>query len=70
MRWITALIFGAIIGCVLPTAMDARSGLWLDAWTGWGTIHPHAGSPGLLFSIPLFLGAALAFRLIFNWHSQ
>jgi len=70
MKWITALVLGAILGFVLPTAMDLRSGLWMDNWTGWGTIHPHAGSPGLLFSIPLFLGAALAFRLVFNWHSR
>ena len=70
MKWITALVLGAILGFVLPTAMDLRSGLWMDNWTGWGTIHPHAGSPGLLFSIPLFLGSALALRLVFNWHSR
>ena len=70
MKWITALICGAVFGLVLPTAMDLRSGVWLNNWTGWGTIHPHAGSPGLLFSIPVFLGVALAFRLFFNWHSR
>jgi hypothetical protein len=70
MKWITALIFGAILGTVLPTAMDARAGVWTDSWAGWGTIHPHAGSPGLLLSIPLFLGSALAFRTFFNWHSR
>jgi hypothetical protein len=70
MKWITALILGAILGCVLPTALNGGSGVWTDSWAGWGTIQPHAGSPGLLFSIPLALGAALAFRLAFNWHTR
>ncbi len=70
MKWLTALTVGAILGFVLPTTLDARSGIWMDNWTGWGTIHPHAGSPGLLFSIPLFLGSALALRLVFNWHTR
>jgi hypothetical protein len=70
MKWITALALGAILGFVLPTAMDLRAGVWMNNWTSWGTVHPHAGSPGLLFSIPLFLGSALALRLVFNWHSR
>ena len=70
MKWITALVLGAILGFVLPTALDLRSGVWMNNFVGWGTIRPHAGSPGLLFSIPLFLGSALAFRLVFNWHSR
>jgi hypothetical protein len=69
MRWVTALALGALLGFVLPTAVDLRSGVWMDNWTAWGTIQPHANSPGLLFSIPVFLGAALAFRLVFTWHS-
>ena len=68
MKWFAALGLGAILGFVLPTAMDLRSGVWMNNWTGWGTFHPHAGSPGLLFSIPVFLGSALAFRAFFNWH--
>jgi hypothetical protein len=70
MKWLTALIIGVVFGFVLPTAMDLRSGVWLNNWTGWGTIHPHAGSPGLLFSIPVCVGVALVFRLFFNWHSN
>jgi hypothetical protein len=70
MKWITALAFGAILGFVLPTAVDLRSGLWMDSWTGWGTIRPLAGSPGLLLSIPLFLGSAVGARLFFNWHER
>ena len=68
MKWIAALALGAILAFVLPTGLDLRSGVWMNNWTGWGTIRPHAGSPGLLFSIPLFLGAAVAFRVFFNWH--
>jgi hypothetical protein len=70
MKWITALAAGALLGVVLPTAMDLRSGVWTDSWAGWGTVHPHAASPGLLFSIPVFVVAAIAFRLVFNWHNS
>jgi hypothetical protein len=68
MRWITALLLGAVLGFVLPTALDARSGLWMNSWANWGTIHPLAASPGLLFSIPVFLASAMAARIFFNWH--
>ncbi|MEO7814526.1 MAG: hypothetical protein ABIR87_03680 [Sphingomicrobium sp.] len=68
MKWIPALIFGAIIGCVLPMMFGGRGGLWTSSWTNWGTVHPFAGSPGLIFSIPLFIGVAIAFRLFFSWH--
>ena len=68
MKWIPALLLGAILGVVLPTGLDLRSGVWMDSWAAWGTIRPHAGSPGLLLSIPVFLGSALFLRLVFNWH--
>jgi len=42
----------------------------MNTWTKWGTIRPIAGSPGFLFSVPLFLGSALALRLFFNWHTR
>ena len=70
MKWLSALVLGAVLGFVLPTGLDMRSGVWMNSWANWGTIRPHAGSPGLLFSIPLFLGAAFVFRLFFNWHSR
>jgi len=69
MKWITALAFGLILGIVLPTMMNGGEGLWTDSWAGWGTIRPLQGSPGLLLSIPLFLGSATALRLLFSWHS-
>ena len=70
MKWVTALLVGAVLAIVLPTAFDGRSGNWMDTWAAWGTIRPHAGSPGLLLSIPLFLGAGIALRLIFSWHAD
>jgi hypothetical protein len=42
----------------------------MTSWTKWGTVRPIQGSPGFLFSIPLWLGSAVAFRLFFNWHSR
>ena len=69
MKWLPALLLGAILGIVLPTGLDMRSGLGMHSWASWGTIRPRADSPGLLLSIPVFLGAALAFRSFFNWHN-
>jgi hypothetical protein len=68
MKWITALAVGAIIAFVLPTAFDAGTGAWMHSWASPGTIRPLEGSRNLLFSIPLFVGVAIAFRLVFNWH--
>jgi hypothetical protein len=68
MKWITALAFGALIAFILPTAFDGGAGTWMHSWAAWGTIRPLEGSRNLLFSIPLFLGGAIAFRLVFNWH--
>jgi len=68
MKWITALVVGAIVAIVLPTAFDGGAGTWMQSWAAPGTIRPLEGSPALLFSVPLFVGAAIAFRLIFNWH--
>ena len=70
MKWMTALLLGAILGFVLPLLLGGPSGVWMSAWTKYGTISPIAGSPGLLFSIPFWLGSALAFRLFFDWHSN
>ena len=68
MKWFTALVLGAILGFILPLALGGQHGVWAGSWASWGTIRPLAGSPGLLFSIPLALGSAVAFRLFFNWH--
>ena len=70
MKWLTALALGAIVGFVIPLAMGGQFGVWLTSWASWGTVRPISGSPGVLFSIPLFIAAAIAFRLFFNWHSR
>jgi hypothetical protein len=70
MKWLTALALGAGLGFLLPMMLGGQGGAWMTNWTKWGTIHQLPGSPGLLFSVPLALGAALAFRLFFNWHSR
>ena len=70
MKWLTALLLGAILGFLLPMMLGGQEGVWMNSWVKWGTIRPLPGSPGLLFSIPLFLGSALALRLVFNWHSR
>ena len=68
MKWITAILFGLVIGGVLPTVIDSQSGVWAHGCTGCGTIHP--GNAGFLFSIPLFLIAAIGARMFFNWHDR
>ena len=68
MKWLTALFLGAILAFALPLGLGGPGGVWMQSFTKWGTIRPLAGSPGLLFSVPLFLGSAFAFRLFFNWH--
>ena len=66
----SALLLGAILALVLPLAAGGQGGLWMTTWVKWGTIRPLEGSPGLLFSIPVFLGSAVALRAFFNWHSN
>ena len=68
MKWIPALFLGAIVAFVLPLFLGGQDGVWMNSWAKVWTVRPVPGSPGLLFSIPLFLGSALAFRLFFNWH--
>jgi hypothetical protein len=67
-KWLTALTLGALVGFAIPLLLGGQFGVWMDSWASWGTVRPVAGSPGLLFSIPIFLGSALAFRVFFNWH--
>jgi hypothetical protein len=68
MKWLTALALGAIVGFVIPLAFGGQFGVWMDSWASWGTVRPISGSPGVLFSIPLFLISAVVFRLFFSWH--
>ncbi len=68
MKWLTALVFGAALAFVLPLMAGGKGGLWMETWVKWGTISPFPQSPGLLFSIPIFLGSAILLRIFFNWH--
>ena len=70
MKWLTALLIGAIVAIVLPMSLGGQEGVWMSSWAKWGTVRPVPGSPGFLFSIPLFLGGAIAFRIFFNWHTR
>ena len=70
MKWIPALVLGAVVAIILPLIFGGQDGVWMDSFTAWGTVRPHAGSPGLLFSIPVFVGASFIFRAFFNWHSR
>jgi len=70
MKWISALFIGAILGFALPLFFGGQNGVWMNSFAGWGTIRPLAGSPGLLFSVPLALGSAIALRMLFNWHGR
>jgi hypothetical protein len=70
MKWLTALGLGALLGFLLPMMLGGREGAWMTSWAAYGTVRPLAGSPGLLFSIPLFALSAIGFRLFFNWHSR
>ena len=68
MRFLTALGLGAVLGFTLPQFLGGRDGIWMNSWADWGTVQPLAGSPGLLFSIPVFLAATAAFLWFFSWH--
>ena len=68
MKWLSALLLGAILGFALPLIMGGQDGIWMTSWAKWGTVRPVPDSPGLLFSIPVALGSAVALRLFFNWH--
>jgi hypothetical protein len=70
MKWLTALVFGAVVAVALPLAFGGQKGVWMGTFASWGTVRPFAHSPGLLFSIPIFLGFAIAIRLFFGWHDR
>ena len=70
MKWMTAIILGGLLAVLLPMMLGGQDGAWMQSWTKWMTIRPIAGSPGLLFSVPLFMFATLGFRAFFNWHSR
>jgi len=42
MKWITALILGAILGFVLPLIFGGREGVWMESFASSGTVAPFA----------------------------
>ena len=70
MKWLSALLIGAVIAMILPMFLGGAHGLWMDSWVSWGTIRPLRNSPGLLLSIPVLLISAVALRIFFNWHGD
>ena len=69
MRWLTCILLGAILAFAMPLFLGGSSGVWSGSWIDWWTIRPLPNSPGLLFSVPIFVGSAIAFRIFFNWHN-
>ena len=65
-----AILLAAIIAIILPMVLGGSTGVWMNSIAAWGTIRPLPGSPGLLFSIPLFVGSTIIFWLFFNWHNR
>ena len=56
MKWVTALLLGAILGFVLPPAFGGQFGVWMDSWASWGTIRPHRRLAGPFVLDPSVLG--------------
>ena len=55
---------------MLPLALGGQHGVWMNSLGEMGNDPPARGVAGLLFSVPLFLVSAIAFRMFFNWHSR
>ncbi len=68
MKWITAMLIGAILAIVLPMSLGGFDGVWAHSWANYGTFRPFPQSPGLMFSVPVFVISAIGLRLFFNWH--
>ncbi len=65
-----AALLGMIAAIALPMIFGGRTGVWMNSFAAWGTIAPLSGSPGLLFSIPLFVGVTLFAWFFFNWSNR
>ncbi len=65
-----ALLLGAVAAVAVPMIFGGPTGVWATSAASWGTIAPLAGSPGLLFSLPIFVGVAFFAYLFFNWSNR
>ena len=70
MDLIKAALLGIIAAIALPMIFGGPSGVWMTSQVALGTIAPLKGSPGLLFSLPVF-GAVTVFTwFFFNWSNR
>lgn len=69
MKWTTAILLAGALAFALPLFFGGAGGTWGNSMASWGTVRPFSHSPGLLFSIPLFLFGAFALRSFFEWHN-
>lgn len=65
-----ALLLGAIAAVAVPMVFGGMTGFWGQNWVAWGTIQPVPGSPGLLFSIPVFAGIGFFCWLFLSWSDR
>ena len=65
-----ALLLGAIAALAIPMVFGGITGFWGQTGASWGTVQPFPGSPGLLFSIPVFAGVTFFCWLFFSWSNR
>ena len=70
MELVKAALLGIVAAVALPMVFGGPTGVWLPSVAGWGTVAPLPGSPGLLFSIPLFVAVTLFSWLFFGWSNR
>ncbi len=70
MELLKAALLGAVAAVAMPMVFGGPSGFWMQSSTAWGTVAPLSGSPGLLFSIPVFAGVTLFSWLFFGWSNR
>ena len=70
MGLIWAALLGLVAAVALPMVFGGPTGVWMNSFAAWGTVAPLAGSPGLIVSIPVFVGVTLFSWLFFNWSNR
>ena len=70
MDLLKAALLGAVAAVALPMVFGGQTGVWMSSFAAYGTIAPLSGSPGLLFSVPLFAGVTIFSYLFFGWSNR
>ncbi|HWH17085.1 MAG TPA: hypothetical protein VNT77_01915 [Allosphingosinicella sp.] len=70
MELLKAALLGAVAAFAVPMIFGGPTGVWGTSAAAWGTIAPLKGSPGLLFSLPIFIGLTLFAWTFFNWSNR